>query len=399
MPPQSPPPPIWTETNGPAVILVEPQLGENIGTVARAMANFGLKDLRLVRPRDGWPNEKAVAASSGATMVLDNVRLFDNLDEAIGDLSLLFATTARQHGQAKPVIGPREAAERIAPLAKSGARTGILFGRERNGLQSDEVALADAIITFPVNPAFSSFNLAQAVLLIAYEWFSLATSAALPYQAPEAGAPPAKAQMTAFFATLESELDRVAFFRPPEKRESMVINLRNIILRMTPSRQDIQTLHGAINALVEGRKGPASGATLSNEDAERLRALFSEGTTSANPIAAHGPVRGLARLLRRNPTVADQTLWDRLKTDRRFAGKFRRAEPIGPHVADFVAFASRLVLLIVPQNEDEEAFNARTSKEAWLRERGYHVQQLKAADLTDGDLEAVLERIASQISL
>ncbi len=393
MPPSPPPKPAWADTNGPTVILVEPQMGENIGTVARAMANFGLDDLRLVRPRDGWPNERAIAAASGATRVLDQARLFETLDEAMADLALVFATTARQHGQLKPVVGPRAAAERIAPLAKSGKRCGVMFGRERNGLESHEVALADAIITFPVNPAFTSFNLAQAVLLVAYEWFTLATDAALPYAAPDHGDPANKAQITAFFTTLERELDRVEFFRPPEKRETMVINLRNIILRMNPSHQDIQTLHGAISAIAEGRKGPASGATLSNDDAERLRALFNEGA-NGETSGAMGPLRGLARLLRRNPTAADQALWSHLTKDRRFAGKFRRAEPIGPHLADFVAFSARLILLIAPEGEAETARADRLAKEDWLRARDYRVETLPAAALSGDGLDEVLERIA-----
>src|SRR5688572_1339647 len=153
----------------PAVILCEPQLGENIGTAARAMANFGLWDLRLVRPRDGWPNEKAVATASRADHVINNVRVFETLEEAISDLTLVYATTARSRDMKKAVIGPDEAAERLVTHIRGGQGAGLLFGREKWGLMNDEVALADMIVTLPVEPAFASLNIAQAVLILAYE--------------------------------------------------------------------------------------------------------------------------------------------------------------------------------------------------------------------------------------
>src|SRR5713226_6056726 len=168
---------------GPVVILVEPQLGENIGMAARAMGNFGLTRLRIVNPRDGWPNVHARRAASGADHILDQVELFDTVGQAVADLSLLFATTARAHDQAKPVVAPEAAAREIVAHAADGG-VGILFGRERYGLQNEEVALANRIITFPVNPGFASLNLAQAVLLIGYEWFKLSTSGALPFAMP-----------------------------------------------------------------------------------------------------------------------------------------------------------------------------------------------------------------------
>src|SRR5882672_1277962 len=163
----------WIETPGPTIILVEPQLGENIGAAARVMANFGLSRLRLIRPRDGWPNLQAQRSASGADRVLDDAVLFDTLEAAIADCTLVLATTARAHDQAKPVIGPAEAAAFLAPHVAAGENVAVLFGRERYGLENDEVALADRIVTFPVNPAFAPLNLAQAVALVAYEWFKL----------------------------------------------------------------------------------------------------------------------------------------------------------------------------------------------------------------------------------
>jgi tRNA/rRNA methyltransferase len=226
----------WAEMAGPTVILVEPQLGENIGTTARAMGNFGLSELRLVNPRDQWPNPRAHAAASGADRILDQARLYASLEEAIADCTLTFATTARAHDQAKPVISPEEAVRLAAPRLMAGERVALVFGRERYGLENDEVGLADRIVTFPVNPAFASLNLAQAVLILAYEWFKLVTEGRLPFAMPEKSAPAPKEQLLAFFADVERELERVEFFRPAEKRQTMQINLRNIFLRMGPPR-------------------------------------------------------------------------------------------------------------------------------------------------------------------
>ena len=182
----------WSSVEGPIVVLVEPQLGENIGTSARAMANFGLSQLRLVNPRQGWPNDKARIMATGAGRVLDAVALYPTLATAIADCSLVLATTARAHDQAKPVIGPAEAASMIGPTIAAGENAAILFGRERNGLENDEVALADAIVTLPVNPAFASLNLAQAVVIVAYEWFKLAGAGTLPFAMPNKSAPTEK---------------------------------------------------------------------------------------------------------------------------------------------------------------------------------------------------------------
>jgi tRNA/rRNA methyltransferase len=384
----------WVEQPAPVVILVEPQLGENIGTTARAMANFGLSELRLVKPRDEWPNARARAAASGADRVLDAARLYDTVEEAIADCTLIFATTARAHDQAKPVVDPARAAELTAERIAAGDKVGILFGRERWGLQNEEVGLADQIITLPVNPAFASLNLAQAVLIVAYEWFKLTTGGQLPFVMPQKSGPAPKEQLLAFFGNVERELEKVEFFRPPEKRTTMQVNLRNIFLRMQPTRQDIQTLHGVIMAIAEGRKGPARGGVLDGGEAGALRALLAEHGHGQVP-GERGPVRGLARLLRRNPTDAERVLWDALVKDRRFATfGFKRQTPIGPHIVDFVSFPVRLVIDIVPGDETAAALTARVEKQAWLRERDYRVLEARAGEI-ESDVAKVLAAIAA----
>src|SRR5215216_2927868 len=289
----------WVETAGPIVILVEPQLGDNIGAVARAMANFGLSRLRLVKPRDGWPNPRAWLAASGADRILDEAQLHDTLESAIADLNYVLATTARAHDQAKPVVGAEEAARVMSPRVAAGEAVGLLFGRERYGLENTEVALADGIVTLPVNPAFASLNLAQAVVIVAYEWFKFTSGGALPFDMPRKSDAAPREQLLAFFGNLEHELERVEFFRPPDKRDTMQINLRNIFSRMQPTQQDIQTLQGVIMSIAEGRKGPASGGILDNEEAGRLRALLAEHGGEGSR-SADAPVRGLAKFLRRN---------------------------------------------------------------------------------------------------
>src|SRR6185437_1890003 len=204
--------------------------------------------------------------------------LFDTVEAAVADCSLLFATTARAHDQAKPVVGPEEAAQQIVQETAAQGTTAILFGRERWGLMNEEVALANRIITFPVNPGFASLNLAQAVLLMGYEWFKLATGGELPFEMPERSEPASQHQMQAFFENLVRELDRVEFLRPAEKRDTMLVNLRNIFTRMNPTKQDMHTLHGVVMAIAEGRKGPAKGGVLDGEQATRLRALLAEQT-------------------------------------------------------------------------------------------------------------------------
>ncbi|HEY7664712.1 MAG TPA: RNA methyltransferase, partial [Xanthobacteraceae bacterium] len=234
----------WIETAGPIIVLVEPQLGENIGAAARVMANFGLARLRLVKPRDGWPNIHARRAASGADRVLEATVLYQSVEAAIADCTVVLATTARAHDQAKPVIGPDAAASFLGPHVAAGENAAVLFGRERYGLENHEVALADRIVTFPVNPAFASLNLAQAVALVAYEWFKQASGGALPFAMPQRSELAGKEQVQAFFAHLERQLDLIEYFRPLDKRATMLVNLRNIFARMQPTRQDIQTLHG-----------------------------------------------------------------------------------------------------------------------------------------------------------
>jgi tRNA/rRNA methyltransferase len=386
----------WNAPRGPIVVLVEPQLGENIGAAARAMANFGLSQLRLVNPRQGWPNDKARIMATGAGRVLDAVALYPTLATAIADCSLVLATTARAHDQAKPVIGPAEAASMIGPTIAAGENAAILFGRERNGLENDEVALADAIVTLPVNPAFASLNLAQAVVIVAYEWFKLAGAGTLPFAMPSKSAPAPKQQLLAFFESVERELEKVEFFRPPDKRETMQINLRNIFTRMQPTQQDIQTLHGVIMAVAEGRKGPARGGVLDGEQAELLRALLAEHGGGRIP-KERGPVRGLARLLRRNPTEAERALWTALTNDRRFAGRgFKRQTPVGQNICDFVSFPLRLVIDLVPSEESAAAAAARAQKRAWLIERDYRVVAIAAGEV-ETNVDTVLARLESVI--
>ena len=382
----------WAAGPAPVVILVEPQLGENIGAAARAMANFGLSRLRLVRPRQGWPNDKARMMAAGADRILDGAALYDSLAAAIADCTFVLATTARAHDQAKPVVGPAAAAALLAPRVASGETVAILFGRERNGLESDEVALADRIVTLPVNPAFASLNLAQAIVIVAYEWYKLHSGETLPFAMPQKSAPAPKEQLLAFFASLERELEKVEFFRPPDKRETMQINLRNIFTRMQPTQQDIQTLHGVIMAIAEGRKGPARGGVLDGEEATMLRALLAEHGSGRVP-KERGPVRGLARLLRRNPTEAERALWQALVNDRRFAGRgFKRQTPIGQHICDFVSFPLRLVIDLVPADETSAAAKSRAEKRAWLTERDYVVAEVTAGEV-ETDLAQVLDRL------
>jgi tRNA/rRNA methyltransferase len=382
---------------GPLIILVEPQLGENIGSAARAMANFGLGQLRLVKPRQPWPNPQAKKMASGADRILDQAVLYDTIEAAIADCSFVLATTARAHDQAKPVVDAAEAGRLCAPRIAAGETVGILFGRERTGLENHEVALADRIVTLPVNPAFASLNLAQAVVIVAYEWFKQASAGALPFETPDKSPPANKQQLMTFFAALERELDRVEFFRPPDKRDTMQINLRNIFTRMAPSQQDIRTLHGVVTSIAVGRKGPARGGVLDSEEAQTLRTLIAEhgGGQVANE---RGPVRGLARLLRRNPTEAERIFWDALTRDRRFAGRgFKRQVPVGPHITDFVSFPLRVVIELVPPGENEAVGRTRGERRAYLVERNYRVVDLAMADV-EADVGKVLDTLSAVIT-
>ena len=289
------------------------------------------------------------------------------------------------------------AAAETAPRVAAGETVAIVFGRERNGLENHEVALADRIVTLPVNPAFASLNLAQAVVIVGYEWFKRAGDAAAPSTAPERSPPVAKQQFGAFFADLERELEKVEFFRPEEKRGTMVLNLRNIFQRMMPTQQDIRTLHGVITAIAQGRKGPARGGVLDGEQAQHLRDLLAEHSAGRAP-SERTPLRGLPRLLRRNPTEAERTLWQALVNDRRFAGRgFKRQVPIGQHVSDFVSFPLKCVIDLVPAGETDLAAQTRAAKRAWLAERGYRVVEVNAGDV-ERDVGKVLDALEGALS-
>jgi len=236
----------------PAVILCAPQLAENIGAVARVMANFGLTDLRLVAPRDGWPQARAWASASGADWPLDGARVYAALADAIADLQLTLAATARPRELQLPVMTPRAAAAALQDGAVRGWRTGWLFGGERAGLETADIALCQAIVTVPVDPKFRSLNLAQAVAIAAYEWRALAAPG--PPHGFVAGDPPAdQAAMLGLYHHLEAELDAAGFFHPPEKRASMVRNLRAALGRAMFTDQEARTIRGVITALSKGR--------------------------------------------------------------------------------------------------------------------------------------------------
>ncbi len=239
-------------TTGPAIILVDPQMGENIGAAARAMYNCALTELRLVRPRDGWPNERADTMSTGALEKIGPVPVFDTVEKAISDFHFVLATTARPRDMVKPVFTPRGAAAEVEKRAQGGQRTAILFGAERTGLTNDDVALAHGVVTIPVNPDFSSLNLGQAVLLLAYEWFQTQTDA--PLRTLPGDSPPATHEkLNELFERLETELESGHFFRNPDQRPTMVRNLRNLLARADITEQEARTFHGIISALT-GKK-------------------------------------------------------------------------------------------------------------------------------------------------
>ena len=247
---------------GPAIVLVRPQLAVNIGMCARAMANFGLSDLRLVNPREGWPRTGALrkgayAAAAGAVHILEGAKLFDSLEAAVADLNFVWATTARERGQGKRILPPVEAMAETARGIATGEKYGVMYGPERTGLDNDEIATADALITFPVNPAYASLNLAQAVLLTGYEWFQASQGNVLPFTQIERSPPAPREMVLSFFDFLESELDKNGFFRPEGKRPVMKRNLRNILHRVGLTEQDVRTLRGAIVRLVEGPRKEA----------------------------------------------------------------------------------------------------------------------------------------------
>ena len=240
---------------GPVIILVEPQLGENIGMAARAMANFGLSELRLVRPRGNWKHQKTMATAANAAFVVEAAQVFPDLRSAIADLQFVYATTARERGQGKHVVRPQEAGAAMATRLARGEKLGVLFGRERTGLENDDIAAADEILTFPVNPRHASLNLAQAVLLTGYS-YAQGAAMPLPFTRKETWPPADRDTVLSFFDYLEDVLDQRGFFRPAHKRPVMSRNLRNIFHRIGLSEQDVRTLRGMVVRLVEGQREP-----------------------------------------------------------------------------------------------------------------------------------------------
>lgn len=236
----------------PVVILDRPQLAENIGATARIIANFGLHSLRMVAPLRGWPQTRAWAVASGANWVLDGVRLFDSVAEATADLNLVMATTARPRETRQPVRTPRQASAVLRETAASGQRVGLLFGGERAGLETGDIALCEGIVTIPVEAKHWSLNLAQAVAINAYEWKTGLLDA--PPEGFREQAPVATGEhMLGMYEHLEGELDQAGFFFPPEKRPSMVQNLRVMLGRARFSEQEVATFRGVIHALGQGR--------------------------------------------------------------------------------------------------------------------------------------------------
>jgi tRNA/rRNA methyltransferase len=244
----------------PSVVLVNPQLGENIGMAARAMANFGLFDLRLVEPREGWDREKAAAAASGAQSTVEKARVHNSLPNCLQEMNHVYATTARPRGMTKDVMTPEQAGLDMRARIARGEKVAILFGRERYGLNNEEVSLADVIITAPVNPAYASLNIAQAVLLVSYEWFKHEAKS-LGQATPELPAlegpglqmpdtrPATKEELYGFYGHIEDELATAGFFKTEEKQPGMMRNIRNIFARTSLTQQEVSTLRGIVSAL------------------------------------------------------------------------------------------------------------------------------------------------------
>ena len=233
----------------PVIVLVRPQLGQNIGKAARAMLNFGLTELRLVAPRDGWPNPDAGPAASGADEVLSLARVYETAAEAIADCSLVYAPTVRRRDLVLPVVEPAEMAKTIAA---GPGRSAILFGPERSGLETEDVALANAIVTVPINPGFGSLNLAQAVILLAYEW---SRTQVLAQPTAKEGEPPAShAELEGLIGQLEKALRDKGYFHPPERAEATRSTLRTILTKPGWSSREIQALRGVIRALSEASR-------------------------------------------------------------------------------------------------------------------------------------------------
>ena len=233
----------------PVIVLVRPQLGQNIGKAARAMLNFGLTEMRLVAPRDGWPNPDAGPSASGADIVLEQAQVFNSVDEAVADCSLVYASTVRRRDLVVPVFGPEEMAKEIH---SAKGRSAILFGPERSGLETEDVALANAIVTVPINPDFGSLNLAQAVILLAYEW-SRSQALAQP-TAREAEPPASHGELEGLIGQLDAALEDKGYFHPPERTQATRNTLRTILTKPGWSSREIQALRGIIRALSDGSR-------------------------------------------------------------------------------------------------------------------------------------------------
>ncbi len=239
----------------PVIVLVRPQLGENIGKAARAMLNFGLVEMRLVEPRDGWPNPSAGPAASGADIVLERARVFATVAEAVADCAHVYATTVRKRGVTKPVLTPEEAAREIAGRGQSGSggRSAILFGPERSGLETEDVALARAIVTVPINPEFASLNLAQAVILCAYEW-SKHQDLAQPTAEEEALPPAPQDELEGLIGHFEQLLEPAGYFRPESRAGATRRTLRGLLTKPAWNHLEVRTLRGVLSALGNKRR-------------------------------------------------------------------------------------------------------------------------------------------------
>ena len=235
--------------NNIAIILVEPQLGENIGTTARAMLNFGLSDLRIVSPRDGWPNEHALVVASGAGVILENAKLFNSTKDACANLNYIFATTARHRDLVKENFSPKIAMKNGNGIIKNGLRVGILFGPERAGLTNEDISLAQAIISVPINPKFSSLNLAQCVVLLAYEWFNAEQLTELKQEFKLTTKYAPLIEVENLKLALFKNLSSTSYFWPEAKKASLMENLNNLFGRLALTSADVRTLHGVIKAL------------------------------------------------------------------------------------------------------------------------------------------------------
>lgn len=238
------------KTASPIIILVRPQLAENIGMVARAMMNAGLYDLRLVSPRENHLDKKAVAASSGAAVILENAEVFETLDKAIADTNYVVATTARARNMAKTVHFPAEAANLLNERLNNNQKCAILFGAERTGLENQEIVMADEIIEIPLNPLHTSLNLSQAVLIVGYEWFKSRHNPTI-HKDLSSGQSATKEELEIFLTKLENELTTRGYFRFIDKKERMQRNLRNIFTRNGLTAAEIKTLHGVLNDLIK----------------------------------------------------------------------------------------------------------------------------------------------------